>query len=198
CKRDLWGHKTLEDIPQTCRVLRHTDHLIEMPFITQGWNWEDRGWNLYPLDKARSVLAYMQALHDKRVCMVDWAPGAFLFDEEGALHVTDFEYAHPFPNPSLSFRENADMTGSGHEVTIPGCEAVSYQRVWQPITGLDLETLLKGSESSCNRQRFFYLLKKRWPRFAGKTLENCFKPIKVFIKTRRFIRDDGNSIVFKK
>ncbi|MCC9622595.1 hypothetical protein LPB41_12920 [Thalassospira sp. MA62] len=197
-RRECAIYTKIADLPGTCPILDLDEdrQMYEMPLIEGGWSWQDRGWNLFPVAKARAVFNYMHALHRRGIYMVDWNPRSFLFDQNGGLQVVDFEFAYEKANIPSVFAHNADFQGIGHEIEMPGCSFVSYERDWQEIIGLTYEQLVHASTAEVAAARGWHLVSVRLPNYLLRLPKKLFGPLKQrFRMARKAHRCDGATIL---
>lgn len=192
-RRECLILEVLSDVEGTCPVLSVNDEraTFEMPVVDENWKWKDRGWNLYPVSRARKVLSYMKAIHQRGVYMVDWNPGSFLFDQFDRLQVVDFEFAYQVEKIPTSYSENADFQGLGHETVIPGCRYVSYEKDWQDIVGVTYQKICEGSSADIAMARVWFLLSNRWPNYLlsvpfKRIIGPLKRRIRVYLKVTHF------------
>lgn len=185
-ERECFFFKKLEFIDGTCPVLNvDSDKTsFEMPLIDEGWKWQDRGWNLYPIRRARQVFAYMSKIHQQGIYMVDWNPGSFLFDRHTRLYVVDFEFAYEQNDIPHSYEKNADFQGGPHAVAIPGCTGVSYEGDWREILGVTYKQLNEASAAELFLTRVKHRLFIRWPKWFLKLPKPLLSSIKRHVRMK--------------
>jgi len=146
-----------------------------MPYYAQRDAWRDTGRNLYPAPRAKRIMAFMQWLAAEGYAMIDWHPGAFLFDERDDLKVIDFEYLAPI-RPAKNFCESPDYTGANiHTNFAVPIRKKGYKYMWLPVAGASYACLTQASPARLAAVRALYLLARRWPKYAYKKAERAMK-----------------------
>ena len=123
-------------------LLASGDNWVLVPFYTDTLGYEVDHPRLVPLPLLRAMVDVLRQVHDQGFALVDAKPDNFLLDDDGRLHLVDFEFLHRYPGTPPPFEDSYTLRGASADVVedVP-VGPLHYDRTWLPWTGLRVDEL---------------------------------------------------------
>jgi hypothetical protein len=130
---------------------------IYLPWYSQHFAFSGGLFRFYPIQAARNVINFLEALNARGFAMLDINPGSFLFDSQGNVIVVDCEYLTAAP-AAPSFTQSLDYSGVAAPSDLPRPRATGWNHFWRDAVGAPYRVVRSGSRAELVAWRTAHVL----------------------------------------
>jgi serine/threonine protein kinase len=125
-------------------LLDHGDNWILIPYYEDIVRHEPNTRSLLPLRFAKQILETVQQVHAAGYFCGDFSPGNIIIDRREGPKFIDLEFLYPYPGDPGPFEDSPSVQGMPYAfpAEIPEGSKKTYSRLWEPLIGLSLYSLL--------------------------------------------------------